>query len=263
MFKKPRKSYQARESRRPRKNPKFGESSQAEKARESTSVIAVPESSERPGSSIGLERIGTLGDAKRPKTSARPAETSEIPEKLERLGLSSSHESYLDYLMSIKDKWPEYQELHDWFEKGAGPIPAIFGWQVFIHISDVLLNGSFAHPHNFECNPYGMPDDIKQALLERSTNVRTRIVLYYSRAGPVHTLLNLIGLAFDIEPSFFWSLINPTSPVPRQADFLTMGSMSIKILTNVSKTSVPLSFGKLSCSDMSNFIKNNLNISFC
>ncbi|MCJ1464550.1 hypothetical protein MMC07_003163 [Pseudocyphellaria aurata] len=85
-------------------------------------------------------------------------------------------------------------------------------------------------------------EQIKQPLLNRPTNVRTRIILLECDFGHLNpTLLDLIGLAFDIEPLFFESLLERRSPMFRDLGFLWMEPMSMKTVTNVSATSKPLS----------------------
>lgn len=204
--------------------------------------MAVPESPERRESSIRLERLD------------RP-ESAEIPEalrssdKLARQVFGSSHESYRDYLKSIRYKWPEYEELSKWFEDNHTS-----GGNV--QISDILIDGSFSNPHKFHLmsqHKYGSTlNEIQQVILKPPENVRTRIVLLGCGwdSNPDGRLLNLIGLAFDIEPVFLWSLIEPTSPILRRPESLRMGSISMKILKTNSATSVPLSTGKLSSSNL-------------
>ncbi|MCJ1468603.1 hypothetical protein MMC07_007232, partial [Pseudocyphellaria aurata] len=113
-----------------------------------------------------------------------------------------------------------------------------------LHISEVLDDGSFSPPYvpyNIPPNPQ-ITEQIKQALLDRPTNVRTRIVLLDGSCGKHnYTLLDLIGLAFDIEPLFFESLHDPHEPKFRNPGFLWMGQMLMKMVTNVSATSKPLS----------------------
>lgn len=66
-------------------------------ASERDSRRRLDDDTERPAKSIRLERLQSLGVAAR-------AEAPESPARLERLGLGSSHQSYLDYLKSIKDE---------------------------------------------------------------------------------------------------------------------------------------------------------------
>lgn len=218
-----------------------------------------PESAEKPGSSIGMERLQSPGrlESQRPEASER----SDWEERVTRLLLGPSGKSYVDYLESIKVKWPEYEKLRGYFEDTVQRFEV--GWAKFwahVQISDILVDGSFSDPHFFQYVPtyvhnkdkpestLSTLENIKRALFEWPTTGRTRIVLLQSGGNhmpPDPLLLGLIGLALDIEPLFFQSLLG--SKIPRHPEFLRMGPISMKIFQKVSTTSVPMSAGKLSC----------------
>ena len=146
----------------------------------------------------------------------------------------SEYGTYLNYLDSIKEEWPEYMGLHRYLKSVSDHGPP--GFRVVIqHIS---VDGKHLAPTDFVFNLDLSIDEFASKRIElmehlsrRSDNVRTRLILVENRTKDLHpTLIDMIGLSLDIEPSFFCCVLEDNDILPRFPQYLRMSPMVIKIL---------------------------------
>ena len=151
-------------------------------------------------------------------------------------------DSYLQYLEWIKDKWTEYEELRDYLRdinNRSRP-------KGFVHLNDVLLDGTIQRPlgshwyRTSDSNSTLSTDaSLRNALSICSIETRTRMI-FVQQAGSqlgsgLHpSVIDAIGLAFDVEPLFFsLAMKADREAVPRHPKFLRIGSIWVKVLKNV------------------------------
>ncbi|MCJ1475709.1 hypothetical protein MMC13_004372 [Lambiella insularis] len=144
------------------------------------------------------------------------------------------YSTYLEYLEAIKDKWPEYEGLRSYLASHNSESESILG------IRDVLSDGSYIKTERFQLSHIDNVAEIpttarasKDALLSYPDNVRTRFVIISPQFSwdfdPY--IVDAVGLALDIEPLFFWSIIaRPDEAPPQHPEFLKLGNTHIKLL---------------------------------
>ncbi|MCJ1438513.1 hypothetical protein MMC27_007903 [Xylographa pallens] len=151
-----------------------------------------------------------------------------------------SYSTYLEYLEAIKDTWPEYTGLRKYLERHSVYNLDDTNWS--LSIRDVLSDGSYIEStriylgavveHRWETTDFKA---LRSALSSNLDNVRTRFIVAAQDRRPLEllspALIDAIGLALDIEPLFFCSLITyPNLAPPRHPSFLKLGSIHFKIL---------------------------------
>ncbi|MCJ1435082.1 hypothetical protein MMC27_004452 [Xylographa pallens] len=150
--------------------------------------------------------------------------------------------TYLEYLDTIKDKWPEYDVLRELLAVYRYDPPK---WRVSVR--DVLHDGSWSNKVDFEALSF-MSEDTERSVsiaLNAALHVlpgdgRTRFVLVSDGGVALPTLLlDVLGLSLDIEPLFLWSMLEDSFPSfrPKYSDIWTMGTVGIKLLKGVPRGS--------------------------
>lgn len=160
-----------------------------------------------------------------------------------------SFSTYLDYVRLIEQKWPEYAGLGIVLARNlVEPISWKHTRQVTIR--DIKRDGTFAVAKAFSFEYVNSMDqpvanittskELKNALSACAEDVRTRFVLVTDDTGSLDSLVvDAIGLALDVEPLFFASIMKGNAPkdwleVPsRHPGFLRMGRMWMKVLRDV------------------------------
>ena len=145
----------------------------------------------------------------------------------------SDYGTYLNYLDSIKEEWPEYMGLYRYLKNISDHGPP--GFRVVIQ--DISVGGKYLTPSDFVFNLDLSIDEfalkrieVMEHLSRRSDNIRTRLILVENRTKDLHpTLIDMIGLSLDIEPLFFCCVLEDNDILPRFPQYLRMNPMVIKI----------------------------------
>ena len=106
-----------------------------------------------------------------------------------------SFKSYLEYLTQLVKIEPQFEWLHQFLSKeGAQPSETI------LIIADSI--GNRLHVRNFSSDPSGFQTKVQY----RPVHVQTRIVLVcYEQTWSVNRdVVDKVGLAFNIDPTFLW-----------------------------------------------------------
>ena len=110
--------------------------------------------------------------------------------------------SYLDYLKSIEEEWPEYKGLIDYFHLRSS-----------IHHASIMT-AEIDGDDLSSCTTFEVPwrddvalDSIYHASKSDSTTIRTQIIYAISHEGEsVQKFVDAIGLLYDVDPAFFTAL---------------------------------------------------------
>lgn len=151
-------------------------------------------------------------------------------------------DTYAQYLEWIKDKWTEYEELRAYLSdinNRSNP-------KGFVHVNDILSDGSIHRPlgsHWYRPSDsnstLSTEESLRTALSTCLIGTRTRMIFVqqaWNMAGNgLHpSIIDAIGLAFDVEPLFFsLAMKADQEAVPRHPKFLRIGSIWVKVLDNV------------------------------
>ena len=158
--------------------------------------------------------------------------------------LGTAETTYIDYLKSIEDRWPEYGQFRSYLERHRDPWRGLTG---DVHIHDILSDGS-------RCSSVTIPSKednssirlLSKALQKYPIGLRSRIVLVelksYERVD--QRVLNILRLTFNIEPLVFWSLIDWQNALPPPHGTLKMGYMILKLIRQFRTASGDISVGK-------------------
>ena len=122
---------------------------------------------------------------------------------------SISYTSYLEYLQVISSQWPEARGVIPYLERA---LESPHDWNA-TSVIDVSKDGSLNHKRIPPAS--NSPPEMEHSLLEFVTaieniaeNIQTRIVVVESSDGGVAaSFIDQAGLAFDVEPVFFLSII--------------------------------------------------------
>lgn len=159
-------------------------------------------------------------------------------------GLSRTADTaYIDYLKSIEDRWPEYEE----FRRNLEEEPQDYGFTSDVYIHDILSDSSRCPPVTISIN--GDVASIRllsKALQSYPTGLRSRIVLLELNTWSSidQRVLNILRLTFNIEPLVFWSLLCRKTSLPRPHGTLNMDYMTLKLIRHFPIASGDIFVGK-------------------
>lgn len=165
----------------------------------------------------------------------------------------SDNMEYVSYLMSIEDRWPEYEKFRLYLEynsKGLLPYQET-GTTSRVQIHDILSDNSIVTPLSPKTDEDQDIRKMNDIISNPPPSLRSRLILVCLNHCRIvnQGVLELLRLKCDIEPAFFWSLLSAKEPfvvVPRLRGFLKMGCMTLKILRNRSSASGDVCIGRFS-----------------
>jgi len=146
---------------------------------------------------------------------------------------------YVNYLMSIEDRWPEYTYFREYLEAN---------YHVQLH--DTLSDNSILLPLSFKTDENSDIQEMENIISNPPASLRSRLIIVVGLDhGKIvnQGVLDLLRLSFDIEPAFFWSLLSTRESqviIPRLRGFLRMDYMTLKILRNCPSASGDVSVGR-------------------
>ncbi|KIW14502.1 hypothetical protein PV08_07286 [Exophiala spinifera] len=115
--------------------------------------------------------------------------------------------TYLEYVSSIEARWPEYRPFREFLQKQKDE--GVVLQTQFVEVIDVSSAGKLSHKRYGEDFDY-LPEleRLSETLNEAPEDMKTRIIVvdnnFYSMPK---AFMDVIGLAFDIEPLMFWTAI--------------------------------------------------------
>ena len=146
----------------------------------------------------------------------------------------ANHMDYVNYLKLIEDRWPEYNKFRRYLERNANSYRhKLNGITGHISIHDIRSDNSFLPPLTFKAGESMDVQSLKDALSNLPTRLRARLIVIDLDSGKAidQRVLNLLRLSFDIEPLFFWSLLDGSDyDIVRRPTFLGMGFMTLKAM---------------------------------
>ena len=160
------------------------------------------------------------------------SETSEVGEKP-----NHGFTTYLNYLESIVEKWPEYGRLWERLREKK-PYP----WQSWtrVTICDILTDGRIIQERYFDRDREFV--NLHAVLLKAASTVRTRYIFIDCAPNLPPEMIECLGLALDIEPRFFSSVIDQDLRyLPQPANFIRIWNTHVKLFPDILLQSTRLS----------------------
>jgi hypothetical protein len=159
---------------------------------------------------------------------------------------------YVNYLMSIEDRWPEYTYFREYLEANSkGDLwyqeDGVTG---HVQLHDTLSDNSILLPLSFKTDENSDIQEMENIISNPPASLRSRLIIVVGLDhGKIvnQGVLDLLRLSFDIEPAFFWSLLSTRESqviIPRLRGFLRMDYMTLKILRNCPSASGDVSVGR-------------------
>lgn len=145
--------------------------------------------------SAGTPREFTPSPAvSQPQNNAIPTSASDAP----------AFESYAAYLKSIRQEWPEYEDLVLYLNSNS---PS-WGDRASVMTAEVENN-------KISCKSFGLPEDTDRALDSiyssskgRSMTIQTQIIFIGCIEGAnVQKIIDAVGLHYDVDPAFFMTFV--------------------------------------------------------
>lgn len=154
--------------------------------------------------------------------------------------------SYVAYLESIVDEWPEYRGLIEYLR-----LDPTFHGDAAVMVAEV-------HDDKISCDEFEIPffmnaalNSVLSASRDASMTIQTQIIVIRSDFGlGVMKLIDAIGLLYDVDPAFFQITISTFSKVPRSLpprQFLWLrGQLACQVLQARNIAGREYAVGKLS-----------------
>ena len=153
---------------------------------------------------------------------------------------------YVDFLKSIEDRWPEYRPFRMYLE--ARFEPPYWPLSGDIQVCDTLSDNRKCSSPLIRAREDGSTARLLDTLQNYPTELRSRVVLFGidQSLRLDQRVFNILRLTFNIEPLFFWSLLETRIPLPRRYSILRMGDMVSKLMKNFPTPSGDISVCKRS-----------------
>ena len=136
---------------------------------------------------------------------------------------------YVDFLKSIEGRWPEYAPFRRSLENHFALDEILSG---DVQVYDTLSDNSKRSSPIIRAKEDGSTTRLKDTLQNYPTGLRSRVVLFGIDESQIldQRVLNILRSTFNIEPLFFWSILQKAVPLPRRYNILRMGYIALKLI---------------------------------